>query len=123
MLTSAGVDLCTQRSPERQSTALLDIGRGAGSTLRDAHWRRFIEAFHRGTFALQRHGIEPRPPEGSEPRTLWPHCFVYESQLGVSEIGDVLFLIVCAKWFRHPCTALSFLPARVIKGAFEGPRV
>ena len=65
VLTSARGDLCTRRVAERQYTDMLNNGRGIGSTLRRRHWREILQAFHRGIFALQRHGIEERAAESA----------------------------------------------------------
>ena len=60
MLVDAGAFLCAQRCTERQFIGVLNKGRGSRSKLRGGHWREFSQAFHRGTLAIQRRGIEPR---------------------------------------------------------------
>ena len=52
------------------SMAVFNSGRESGSTLRDAHWKEYLQAFHRGTFAVQHRGIEPHEVDGQKRRPL-----------------------------------------------------
>lgn len=85
---STGVDLRTQRIAQRQSAAPLNIGRDTGSNLRRAHWRRILEAIHRGIFCDQRRGTVPRAAERSLPLQLAARIRARQSRAGSRFLGE-----------------------------------
>ena len=72
VLVDAGPFLCAQRCTERQFIGVLNKGRGSRSKLRGGHWRDFLQAFHRGTFAIQRSAVAwHRPSSPAARKSAW----------------------------------------------------